>query len=113
MENKVTGVIEAIFSEEQVTDKFKKRDFVINTGGDYPQSLKFQMTQDRTGVLNDYQVGDAVDVRYNLKGAKSEKGGIVRYFVNLEAWGVYKSIPENTQPVSPEKASTVNDDLPF
>ena len=36
----IKGTIEAIFETKEFKSGFKKREFVINTGGDYPQSVK-------------------------------------------------------------------------
>ncbi|MFM8473654.1 MAG: DUF3127 domain-containing protein, partial [Candidatus Kapaibacterium sp.] len=44
----VTGKLHEIYPEQQVTEKFRKREFVLETqDGMYQQYIKFQMTQDR------------------------------------------------------------------
>jgi single-strand DNA-binding protein len=47
----VTGRLHEIFDEQQVSDKFRKREFVLEVqDGQYPQQIKFQLTQDKTSL---------------------------------------------------------------
>ncbi len=43
----VTGNITQIFEEQVISEKFKKREFVITTNEQYPQEIIIQLTQDR------------------------------------------------------------------
>jgi single-strand DNA-binding protein len=79
------GKIKAIFPTEQKTDKFKTRDFVVETEGDYPQMVKFQINQDKCNILDNFKEGQEVEVSFNLRGR--EWNG--KYFTNLEAWKVF------------------------
>ena len=97
----------------QVSDKFKKREFVLekeenNNGQVWVDTIKFQATQDRCSLLDGINVGDMVKVSFNLKGNKWEKDGKVSYFNNLDAWKVDKV--DGTQDPSEE---SVDNPLPF
>lgn len=94
---KTQGLIEMIGETQVVSDKFKKREFVLTTDADtdYPQSVSFQVTQDKCDLLDDYKSGDLIDVEFNLRGRKwVNKEGGVKYFNTLEAWKI-KSLNDN------------------
>lgn len=124
----ISGVIKQKYNTVQVSDKFKKREFVLTTEANtpYPQHILFQLTQEKTSVLDKYSVGDEVSVSFNLRGRKWNGPQGTKYFNTLEAWFV-KGIDKNSQEQgSPEQASSnprnpmpqvdhedFNDDLPF
>ncbi len=121
----ITGKILEIFDTQNVTDTFKKREFVIEyaDNSQYPQFLKFEMVQDRCDQLNDYQPGDEVVVHFDLRGRKwTDPQGNVKYFNSLQAWRLEKQqaagpAPEDMPPPPAEEgplpAGNDNDDLPF
>lgn len=85
----VQGKIEAIFDTQQVTDRFRKREFVIEIqSGMYPEYIKMQLTQDRCSLVDTFKVGDIVKVSFNLRGRPYDKGGERIYFTNIDAWRV-------------------------
>ena len=77
---------------QQISDKFKKREFVIEVenekNSDWNDFIKFQLTQDRCDLLEPISVNDVIKVSFNIKGRKWEKEGKVNYFSNLEAWRI-------------------------
>ena len=94
MSFEISGRIVEIYPEQQVTDRFKKREFVLevketgNTGMEFVEFIKFQTVQDKCTMLDNVSVDDRVKVSFNLKGRKWEKGDQVSYFTNLDAWRV-------------------------
>jgi len=89
MSFEVKGKVEVVYAEQQVTDRFKKREFVIEVqNGMYPEFVKFQLTQERCGLIEPYQKGDEISVSFNLRGRPYNKGSETIYFTNLEAWRV-------------------------
>lgn len=108
-----------------ITPSFKKREFVIEVvnerNSDWNDFVKFQLTQDRCGLLDSYQLGDSLKVSFNLRGRKWEKDGRVNYFTNLEAWRIESNaatgdMPSETPPPFTETeipAAEPSDDLPF
>ena len=88
---KIKGQIKAVKETIQVTDSFKKREFVITTNEDkYPQDILFQLSQDKVSLLDTIQVNELVEVDFNLRGRGFEKDGVTKYFNSLEAWKVSK-----------------------
>lgn len=86
-----TGRVHVISDTQQVSDTFKKREFVLEIqDGNYPQYVKFQMTQDKTILLDNYQIGQEVKVLFNLRGREyvRKNDGSKDYWLNLEAWRI-------------------------
>jgi hypothetical protein len=121
----ITGKVIDISPVNQVSDKFKKREFVIEkkeTGGaavfiDY---IKFQLVQDKCDLINESFLNEDVKIWFNLKGNKWERDGKINYFTNLDAWKIEKSSQVRDQSVSShitlEDIPPENDelsDLPF
>ena len=87
----IQGKIHAAFDAEQVTQRFRKREFVLELDGDsrYPQYVQFQFTGDRCEMLDGYGKGDEVKVEFSLRGREwTSPKGDVRYFNSLETWAV-------------------------
>lgn len=85
----VTGSIVEIFDTVQITDTFKKREFVIEyvENPQYPELIKFELIQDKCGLLDRYQTGQQIKVEFNLRGRKwTDRQGQVKYFNTLQAW---------------------------
>jgi hypothetical protein len=84
-----TGRIHALFETQQVTERFRKREFVVELADNprFPQFVQFQLTGDRCENLDGFQVGDEVRVEFSLRGRewKSPKGDL-KYFNSLDVW---------------------------
>lgn len=91
MNMQIQGKIHATFDSEQVTERFRKREFVLELEGAsrYPQYVMFQLTGDRCGALDDFEAGQEVKVEFSLRGREwTSPKGEVRYFNSLETWSV-------------------------
>lgn len=85
----IKGKLVEIFEEQQVTASFKKREFVVEFAENpqYPEFVKFELIQDKCSILSSYQVGQEVEIHFNLKGRKwNDPSGGVKYFNTLQAW---------------------------
>lgn len=84
-----SGRIHALFDTQQVTERFRKREFVVELADNprYPQYVLFQLTGDRCEALDGFEVGQQVRVEFSLRGRewKSPKGEL-RYFNSLDVW---------------------------
>jgi len=83
------GKIIEIFDTKQVSPTFSKREFVVEyaTNPSYPQYVKFDLLQDKCSVLDNYKVGDRVDVQFEIKGKPyTNKNNEKVYFNSLNAW---------------------------
>lgn len=93
MSFEITGKLVVKYDTQQISDKFKKREFVIevkdNSGSfEFIDFIKFQLTQDKCGIIDNMSINDNLKIYFNLRGRKWEKDGNVSYFTNLEAWKV-------------------------
>lgn len=87
----VQGTVKAVMPIQQVTDSFKKREFVITTQEQYPQDILLQVTQDKCALFNDVQVGQTITANFNLRGREwINPNGEKKYFNTLDAWKIDK-----------------------
>jgi len=121
MSFEINGRLAEKFEIQKVSDRFQKREFVLeikstgNTGYEFVDFIKFQATQDRCSLLDQFSVDDTVKVSFNLRGRKWEKDGQVSYFTNLEAWRIEKVQEQNAGPESstPSTDNFPDQDAPF
>jgi hypothetical protein len=83
------GKLKIVGKEQVISDKFKKLEFVIETDGQYPKPVIFQLSNDKTGIINSFQIGQDIEVAYNINGREwVSPQGEVKYFNTLEAWRI-------------------------
>ena len=105
---------------------FRKREVVVTTEEQYPQHIMVEFVQDKTDLLNSYQVGQQVKVSINLRGREwVNPQGETKYFNAIQGWRIEALQAEapsgNVPPVKAsdafEPAGDLNeddhDDLPF
>lgn len=111
----ITGKLIKRRDTEQVTDSFKKREFVIESmDGEYSQFIKFELLQDKTSLIDGYSQNDEIKVSFNLRGREWND----KYFTNLVAWRIEAAATTQENPPQPIKVTPVSneskkDDLPF
>tara|TARA_B100000427_G_scaffold296316_1_gene275949 strand:+ start:374 stop:748 length:375 start_codon:yes stop_codon:yes gene_type:complete len=122
----VQGKIKLVGDIQEITDSFRKRELIIVTQEQYPQTLCIEFVQDKMGLLDDFQEAEEVKIGINIRGREwKNPEGKTKYFTSLQGWRIenlQSEIPENEQPgldsLSPfEPADDINkedlDDLPF
>lgn len=106
MSLEVTGKLHVKYETQQVSDKFKKREFVMElseeiNGNIYTNYAKMQLVQNKCDILDRFKEGDLIKVSFNLKGNRWERDGKVNYITNLDAWRIENaSVAANTAPAS-------------
>lgn len=89
----ILGKIFRIFETQQVSQSFKKREFVVEYAENpqYPQYIKFEAVQDKCNDLDLCKVGDTVEISFNIKGRKwvNQQNQEV-FFNSLDAWRITK-----------------------
>ena len=126
----VQGKILEIFETQNISNTFKKREFVLEYAENpqYPEYVKFEMIQDKCALLDGLNVGDTVNVFFNLKGRKwTDPKGEVKYFNSLQAWKFETEASSGSTPPPPSTdqgmdqmeepgwvdSNEADDDLPF
>jgi len=105
---------------------FRKRELVITTEEQYPQHILIEFVQDKTDLLNNYQVGQSVKVSINLRGREwVNPQGETKYFNSVQGWRIENLQAEGASgdmpPMPPAEAfepvtdlkEEDHDDLPF
>lgn len=121
----ITGILKVKGEAQQVSEKFKKRDFVLtDNSSQYPQHISFQLTQDKTSLIDQYAVGSEIKVHFNLRGREwTSPQGEIKYFNTLEAWRIEGGANASSGSASSSNkmenvsetftAAAEGDDLPF
>jgi len=125
----LTGKLIVKSDTVQKSESFKTRDFVVEKTEDVngrviSNYVKFQSVQERTNLLDRFNIGDEVKVHFNIRGTKWDKDGKTSYFTNLDAWRIEQILQpgKGTQSETdhPEPMDTFSstsqeaiDDLPF
>ena len=105
----IKGKVAFIGEKQQVSDKFAKREFVLETAEQYPQQILIQATNERCGILDKLTLGQEVTASINLRGRKwTDKDGNDKYFNTIEAWKINFGEVTNPTP-TPEPTN----DVPF
>lgn len=85
MSFEVSGKLHRVYPTEAKSPTFQTRDFVIEVpDGQYMQYVKFQLTRDKVGIVDNFKVGDTVKVSFNLRGREWQD----KFFTNLDAWRI-------------------------
>ena len=86
----IQGRIKQIFPSQMIGQNgFEKRDLVIVTEEQYPQTIIIQFTQQRCDLLNNLQVGQNVKVYINIRGREwTNPQGETKYFNTIEGWKI-------------------------
>ncbi len=119
----IEGKLLKKYDAENKTASFQAREFVLEIqDGNYPQFIKFQLTQDRCPLLDTCEEGEQVNVHFDLRGREWQG----KYFTNLNAWRLEKAAaqPDEAAPeaggeetvfptAGDEPPVAANDDLPF
>jgi hypothetical protein len=125
MSYEITGKLIARFDIVQRTETFKTREFVIEktediNGRSITNYAKFQCVQDKTAMVDRFNIGDEVKVQFNIKGTKWMKDGKENYITNLDAWRMETVKITQDAPSSDQvnyndmpPAMDASDDLPF
>src|SRR4051812_19662503 len=88
---KITGKIIELKETQQVSEAFRKRNFIVEyvENVQYPEFISFELVQDKCEILDSFQLGQNVEVSFNLRGRKwTAPTGEIKYFNSLQAWRI-------------------------
>ena len=123
----IEGKLHVKYDTQQKSEKFASREFVVEFSDNplYPQFIKFELSQEKCGLMDRFNVGDKLEVVFNLRGREwINPQGEKKYFTSLEAWKIDKVAGDASSPdalskrtVLPGEASDDpfgnNNDLPY
>ncbi len=123
----LTGKIKKIMEPQTFDSGFRKREMVIETQEQYPQTIMVEFLQDRINLLDPLKEGEDVRVSINIRGREwVNPQGETKYFNSITGWRVEKietetATPQNIPPAPPTvdsfpqdmQKTEEEDDLPF
>lgn len=105
---------------------FTKREFVIKLTGEgentaYPNYIALELIKDKCALMDNYRIGDEINVHFNLSGRLwSGNGKPEKCFTSLQAWrveavGNQADTYDQSPPPGFEQSSPpdYDDDIPF
>jgi hypothetical protein len=113
----ITGKLHKLFETQTVTERFNKREFVVELPGRHPQLVLFQLTGKRCADLDGFDVGDEVAIEFSLRGREwTSRQGEVRFFNSLEVTRLERlaaasQTSQKSEP-APSAADASDDDEP-
>ncbi len=109
---KIKQILEPVEGENQ-RGKWRRQDFVIETGGEYPSEVCFTVWNEKID-LSQLKEGSPVTVQFNL--SSREHNG--RWYTSATAWRIAApegasegEVVDREPPEAPSQE--INDDLPF
>lgn len=120
----ITGILKVKSEAQQISEKFKKRDFVLTDNStQYPQHISFQLTQDKCNLIDQYNIGDEIKVHFNLRGREwTSPQNEIKYFNTIEAWRIEGNAASTSNSSADSSMNNIaanfttasqEDDLPF
>ena len=111
-------------TKEYGSNGFRKREIVLTTQEQYPQNILVEFIQDRTNLLDSFNVGDLVKIDINLRGREwTNDKGEIKYFNSIQGWRIEKVEDDYESQLPPlptkedlnisESSENEPDDLPF
>ena len=111
-------------TKEYGSNGFRKREIVLTTQEQYPQDILVEFIQDRTNLLDAFNVGDLVKIDINLRGREwTNDKGEIKYFNSIQGWRIEKVEDDFESQLPPlptkedlnisESSENEPDDLPF
>ena len=111
-------------TKEYGSNGFRKRELVLTTQEQYPQNILVEFIQDRTNLLDAFNVGDLVKIDINLRGREwTNDKGEIKYFNSIQGWRIEKVEDDYESQLPPlptkedlnisESSENEPDDLPF
>lgn len=92
---------------------FKKREVVITTEEQYPQSILIEFTQDKTDLLDKFEISQDVVISINIRGREwVNPQGETKYFNSINGWRIIKE-GSSSPTQSKQPGQEPDDDLPF
>jgi|GEM_PF-12593 len=105
-----TGILYKKQDAQQITERFRKRELVLELPGRYPQLVSFELTNDRCELLDAFDEGQELRVTFRLRGREwTGRGGEVRYFNSLDVLELERVGAEDEASAPPSGDAPAND----
>jgi len=108
----LNGIIKVIKPIQQVSATFSKREFVIETNEQYPQTIQLELHGDRVDIIESFTEGQEIECHINIRGREwVNPQGETKYFNTIVCWKIQlpntNSAPQPQGQRSPSTAPTI------
>ena len=109
----IQGKIKLIKEVQEISPTFKKRELILTTDEQYPQTISVEFIQDKTNLLNNFEVNQSVKVGINLRGREWENPETkeLKYFNSIQGWRI--DLLDSSSSVSNEDLPPLDSLSPF
>lgn len=62
------GILKSFEETVVISEKFKKREFVLETVESYPQKIKFELVNTFVDYINQFKIGEEIELTFSIRG---------------------------------------------
>ena len=88
--------------------EWRKRNFVIETFGDYPKKVCLSAWNDRVDAVNNMKMGDLLKISFSAESREYNE----RWYTDLRAFRIEPFSANKSAPTTPTATPTANADVP-
>jgi hypothetical protein len=108
----LNGIIKVIKPIQQISATFSKREFVIETQEQYPQTIQLELHGDRVDIIESFTERQEAECHINLRGRSwTNPQGEEKFFNTIVCWKIQlpntNSAPQPQGQRSPSTAPTI------
>lgn len=93
------GTLRTIRDVQQISEKFQKREFIIETLGQYKQTIQLELQGDKCDIIDAYVIGEEVVCDININGRIwVNPQGEEKCFNTIVAWKIQRNSASNSTP---------------
>ncbi len=114
------GTVKKLFDTQTFQSGFQKRELILLTEEQYPQSISIEFLQDKISLLDVLNEGEKVKVGINIRGREwTSPQNEVKYFNSIVGWRVEKlqdnagAEPTQAGPVASGSSTAAGQSDPF
>lgn len=87
----ILGIIKKILDPLTFSSGFRKRELVILTNNQYPQTILVEFLQEKTYLLEGLKINDYIKIYINIRGREwINSEGVIKYFNYIQGWKIEK-----------------------
>ena len=103
------GAVKTILDPQTFASGFVKREFILVTEEEYPQSVKFECVKQQCALLDSVKSEDRVRVQFRVRGNEYKE----RFYVNLQALQIEKMGADGSAVTMEPEAPPDDGPIPF
>lgn len=113
----IVGKLIKVGEIQNISDKFQKREFVVETDEKYPQKIQLELQGANCDIVDSYKIGQKIECSISLRGRLwTNPEGVDKYFNTIVCWLIQPKKEDSEQGTSATTEFIVDStqsDLPF